>query len=83
MTPKLRQIFGCELCIIPKDIHIYFNISRTRRVTDLQQNYVNRDKHNRLFSTKSYANEKIKYFQMVKVYMIISNMMISESLVFI
>ena len=36
MTPKLRQICGCELCIIPKDMQIYLNIFRTIIVTDLQ-----------------------------------------------
>ena len=34
MTPKLRQICRCELCIIPKDIHIDLNIFRTILVTE-------------------------------------------------
>ena len=33
MTPKLRQICGCELFIITKDTHIDLNIFRTRLVT--------------------------------------------------
>ena len=58
MTPKLRDICGCELCIIPKDMQIYLNIFRTRRVIYLQQKYVVRHKHNSLFSTTSNAHYK-------------------------
>ena len=36
MAPKLRQIFGCELCIIPKDIQIDINRFITTLVTNLQ-----------------------------------------------
>ena len=28
MTPKLRQFFGCEICIITKDMNIVLNIFR-------------------------------------------------------
>ena len=42
MTPRLRQIYGCEICIIPKDIHIDLNILRTKLVSDLQHWYVGR-----------------------------------------
>ena len=33
MTPRLLQIYECEICIIPKDVQIYLNISRTNIVT--------------------------------------------------
>ena len=42
MTPRLCQIYGCEICIMTKDIHIDLNILRTKLVSDLQQNYVMR-----------------------------------------
>ena len=42
MTPKLRQVCGCESCIIPKDMYIYLNIFRTRPVIYLQQKSVGR-----------------------------------------
>ena len=32
LTPRLRQICGCELCIIPKDIQIRLIIIRTKLV---------------------------------------------------
>ena len=35
MPPKLRQICGCEICIIPKDMQIDLHIFRTIIVTDL------------------------------------------------
>ena len=35
MTPKLFQIFLCELCIIPKDIKIGLNLFKTSLVTYL------------------------------------------------
>ena len=40
MTPKLRQICGCELCIISKYTQIYLNRFRIILITDLQHNYV-------------------------------------------
>ena len=66
MTPKLCQICGCEICIIPKDININLNIFRTRVVTDLQQKYVVRHIHNSLFNTKSAAHYKDKVFPEAK-----------------
>ena len=36
MSPRLRQIFGCKLCIIPKYIQIDLNRLRTNIVTDIQ-----------------------------------------------
>ena len=53
MTPKLCQICICEICIIPNDMHIYLNISRTRLVIYLQQKYVVIHTRNSLFSTTS------------------------------
>ena len=40
MTHKLRQVCGCELCILSKDIYTYLNRYRKILVTDLQHNYV-------------------------------------------
>ena len=61
MTLKLRHICGCEICIIPKDMYIGLNISRTRIVTDLQHKYVGIYTQNSLFSTTSdsYYNNKV------------------------
>ena len=53
MTTKLRQICRCEICIIPKDLHIYFNRSRTILVIYLQQKSANRNLCNSLFTTTS------------------------------
>ena len=33
MTPKLLQIYGCKICIIPKDTQMDLNRFRTRLVT--------------------------------------------------
>ena len=62
MTPKLRQICGCEICIITKDMNIDLNIYRTRLVINLKHKYVVIHTHNNLFSTKSSANYKYKVF---------------------
>ena len=62
MTIKLRHIWGCELCIIPKDIKIHLNRYITRPVVDLRHNYVGRHIQNRLFSTESSAHYKYKVF---------------------
>ena len=62
ITPKLRQICGCEVCIIPKDIHIDLNIFRTILVTYLQQKSVGSHTHNILFSTTSAAHYKYEVF---------------------
>ena len=62
VAPKLRHICGYELCIIPKDIHIYLNKFRTRLVTYLQQNSVGRHKNNSLFSTSSSPHYKYKVY---------------------
>ena len=60
MTPILRQICGCDICIIPKDLYIDLNIYRTNIVSYFQQIYVGRHIRNSPFSTKSYVNYKEK-----------------------
>ena len=60
MSPKLRQICVCELCIIPKDMQIDLNRFITRLVTYLQKNYVGSYKHNISFITTSAAHYKEK-----------------------
>ena len=62
MTPELRQICGCEICVIQKDVNIDLNTFRTILVTYLQQTYVTRHTHNRLFITTSAAHYKDKVF---------------------
>ena len=37
MTTRLRQICGCDICIIPKDMHIDLDRFRTNIVTHLQK----------------------------------------------
>ena len=56
MTPKLRQIFGCDICIIPKDIQIGLNRFRTINVIYLQHNSIGINPCKHLFSTKSSAH---------------------------
>ena len=56
MTPKLRQICECELCIIPKDTQIDLNIFRTIIVMYLQQKSSGIHTRNSLFSNKSAAH---------------------------
>ena len=60
MTPILRQICGCEICIISKYVQIDLNIFRTNIVSYFQQIYVGRHIRNSPFSTKSYVNYKEK-----------------------
>ena len=62
MTPKLHQICRCDICIIPKDMNIDLNISRTRLVTYLQQKSVGIHIRNILFITASAAHYKDKVF---------------------
>ena len=62
MTPRLIQICGCELCIIPKDMHIDLNIFRSNIVTDLLQKSVGRHAHNSEYSSTSAASYKDKLF---------------------
>ena len=61
MTPKLHQICGCEICIIPKDMQIYLNRCITKLQIHVQQKSVIIHKHNSAFSTTSSAhyNEKV------------------------
>ena len=62
MTPRLHQICGCELCIIPKDIPTHLNRFRTRIVTDLQYKFVGRHTCNSAFITTSNTHYKEKRF---------------------
>ena len=62
MNPKLRQICGCKLCIIPKYTRIDLNRLRTRIVTYLKQRYVGRHTCNSLFSNTSATHHKDKMF---------------------
>ena len=62
MIPKLHQIFGCEFCIIPKDVRIYLNRFITKLVTCLQKKSVDRHTHNILFITTSDAHYKVIVF---------------------
>ena len=50
---KLYHICGYELCIIPKDMQIDLNRSRTIITPDLQHKFVGRHKHSSLFRTES------------------------------
>ena len=58
MTPKLHQICGCKIFVIPKDMHINLNRLRTILVTDLHHESVGRYKSNSIFSTTSAAQYK-------------------------
>ena len=62
MNPKLLQIWVCDICIIPKDMHIDFNLFIIKLVTYLQQKSVGRHTLNRAFSTTSDENYKNKVF---------------------
>ena len=62
ITPKLRQVCGCEICIIPKDMQLGSNIFRTIPGIYLQHNSVWRHTHNSLFSTISATHYKDKVF---------------------
>ena len=58
MTPKLHQICGCKIFVIPEDMHINLNRLRTILVTDLHHESVGRYKSNSIFSTTSAAQYK-------------------------
>ena len=62
MTPRLIQICGYELCIIPKDMQVVLNRLITKIVTDLQHKSVGRHTRNSLFITTSAAHYKEKLF---------------------
>ena len=62
MTPKLCQIFGCELCVITKYMLVGLNIFRTKIGIYLQQKYAMRHTGNSLFGTTSAAHYKDKLF---------------------
>ena len=58
MTPRLRQIFGCELCIIYKDMKICLNIYILKLASDLQQTSVGRGTKNSNYIPTSAENYK-------------------------
>ena len=58
MNHNLRQICGCELCIITKVMLIGLNIFKTELVSDLQHRYVGIHMFKTSFSTKSAAHYK-------------------------
>ena len=62
MTPKLRQICGCELCIITKYMQINLNRFGKKLVIDLQQKTVSRNTLKSIFITKRDAHYKKKVF---------------------
>ena len=62
MTPKLRQICGCDIFIIPEGMNIDLIRFSTRPLIYLQQNSAGRHTRNILFITTSYAHYKDKVF---------------------
>ena len=74
MTPRLRHICGCEIFMIPKDTYIDLNIFKTKLVSELQQNSVDRHTHNSAYIPTSAKNHKETLFLMVNFYMILSKM---------
>ena len=77
MTPILRQVRGCDICMIPKDVHIDLNIFRTKIVSYLQNKSIGRHTRNSVFSTLITENYKKKVFPDSEFYMLISNMHLS------
>ena len=67
MNIRLRQICGCKICIIPKYMQIVLNRFITNIASFLQQGSNWRNKH----------TTRIKCFQMVDVYMLLSNTQLS------
>ena len=78
MNFLLRQIYRCDICIIPKNIKFSLNIFRTRLKTEFQKKSVGRHTFNILFGTKSTAHYNDKLFPDGEVYMLPSKMHISE-----
>ena len=62
MTPKSRQICGCEICITPNNMQFDLNRFRTIIVIYLQQKFIRIHTSNSLFSTTSAAYYKDKLF---------------------
>ena len=83
ITPRLRQICGCALCITLKDIHIYLNISRKESVTYLQHKSVTIHTCNSAYINKSAEHYKEKMFPDGVFYMLLSKMQISACPVFL
>ena len=51
--PRLHQICGCDIFIIPKDMQIDLNRFRTNMVSDLKHKSVGKHTLNSAYSTKS------------------------------
>ena len=60
MNPRLRQICGCEIFTIPKNIYIDLNIFKRNFVSDLKQKPVVRNTHTSVYSTTSSEHNKEK-----------------------
>ena len=72
ITPRLHNICGFELCIIPKDMQIGWNIFRTSIVTYSHKNQLV-DIHSTVHIVLQVIHiTMIKCFHMVNVYMLIS-----------
>ena len=83
-TNKLRQIWGCDICIIPKDLQIDLNIFRTILITDLQQKSIRRHTYTTVYLLlQVICITKIKCLYMVDAYMLLSKMLLSSSTVFL
>ena len=62
MNPILRQICGCEICIIPKAMQVDLNRFRTKRVSYSQHKCVGIHTQNNAYSNTSYSYYKEKLF---------------------
>ena len=78
MTPRLHQICVCEFCIIPKDIQIDLNRFSTNIVTHLQNKSIGRHTRKSAYILPHVMKiTSIKCFQVVNVYILLSNMHLS------
>ena len=83
MTPKLRQISGCELWIIPKNMDIGLNKFIPRIVIYLQKSLLE-DIHSTVYLILQLINNtKKNCLEMVNFYVLLSDIHISTSPVFI
>ena len=80
MNPKLYQIWGCELCIIPKYMKIDLNRFRTNIVKYLQHKSVGTHTQTTVnLVLRVMQITRRKCFRMVNFYMLLSNMHLSAS----
>ena len=79
MTPILRQICGCGICIAPKGIQIDLNIFRKIFYQIFNRNMVGYAHATVHIVLQVLLIKKIKCFQMVNFYMLLSNIQLSES----